>query len=92
MRKVILDEMAELHKKFMELRTYGLQCVFEDEVSIGLKEFLGAFDEYEVSKFDLEGSIYAYKVSAYHNGVKFLALFSPKEAEQYGIQIQEQDI
>lgn len=88
MRKVLLDELAELQQKLKELENSNeIYTVRSKDTHLSLPCFIASFDEYKV-EYD-EGDIYPYRLAATYNGATFMALASKQEAKQYGIQIQK---
>lgn len=86
MRKAVLDEAVELSKSIKKMSSRYFASVFDDEVTLLIDDFMGAFDEYEVIK--VSGSnVFACKISAMYNGVKVSAYANKNEMEKYGIQI-----
>lgn len=91
MRQVILNEIAELQKKYRELyRVTGLTGIAEDYVHMSLGTFVEVFHTYDVTKRDNEEM--PYMLSAIHNDVEFVAIVWKGEVEKYGIQIPTEEV
>lgn len=90
MRKVVLDELAELSRKHNVLKDANCFLNMDSEGNILLRseDFIDMFDIYDMSYLGDEYS-FPYCLSTKYNGVTFEAVFNEKELERYGIQIQE---
>lgn len=88
MRKVILDELAELSRKHNALLDANcfLGINSEGHIHLNSEDFINTFVTYDMSYMGDEYS-FPYRLSTNYNGVTFEALFSKKELERYGIQI-----
>lgn len=93
MRRVILDELAELsrqHNALLEANCFiGIDG--KGNILLNSEDFINTFDTYDMNYRGEEYS-FPYCLSANYNGATFEALFSEKELERYGIQIPSEDL